>query len=303
MENSEFDSTLALRPHRKREGQTLRPEPAQAPKPKKKKKTAPVSLNLREILKKLMTSPTGYPFKSAPSPTDFPDYLTRVDHIDLSMVLKNLNEGRYRDNDAGFISDVRRVWTNALDYFPATSTRHQLAQANQKDFENYLTRLEKQKNPYKMMEDRLSILERKMAEVLNRLDRNERRKARPPTLPELERLKREIQALPDECRRGMIALAPDHFQLTGAGECQVNLENLPRESFEEIRKYIRRNRNKKPKKPVLAELTPPTADEEFSRNVRRGQAEIIQARCAGYSSDSSSSSDSSGDSCEPPPFL
>ena len=296
MANSESGPTLTLRPRRKRDFLYQSSDPVLLSKPKKKKKTTGLSLSLREILKRLMASPTGVPFNTPPNPADFPGYADQVDHIDLTTVLSNLNDGLYRDSDARFISDVRRVWTTAIDYFPATSTRHQLAEANQKDFESYLDRLEKQKNPLKMMEERVAVLERKMADVLSRLDRNEQRKARPPTGPELQRLSTELLALPDEFRRGMIALAPNHFRLTGAGECQVDLEGLPRNVFEELKKYIRRNRNKKPKKPTVVEQTPPTADEDFIKGVKRGQAELMQAR--GGKEDSSSddsSSDSSSD--------
>jgi len=291
---AEPEPTLALRPRRKRNSS---PRAQASPKLKRSKRPAPVTLNIREILKKLAASPTAHAFKAPPNSQDFPDYESKVDHIDLAMVAENMRDGLYRDNEVRFASDMRRIWTNALEYYPPTNLRYQLAQTNQKDFELYLEKLEAQRNPLKRMEDRVVALERKMAEVLTRIARNDQKKVRPPSSADLQRLSRLISRLPEQHRRGLVAIAPQRFTSTHSGACELNLEALTREEYEDLRKYASTKGRKMKQKETLEApgQTPPTAEEDYTKVVRRGQAELMQAK--GADTDSSSSDSSSEGEC------
>ena len=288
------EPTLALRPRRKRNSSS---QPKASPKLKRAKRPAPSALNIREILKKMIASPTAHAFREPPNPEDFPDYESKVDHIDLAMVQTNMRDGLYRDNEVRFASDMRRIWNNALEYFPPTNLRYQLAQTNQKDFELYLEKLETQRNPLKRMEDRVMALERKMAEVLARIAKNDQKRVRPPSAAELQRLSALISRLPEQHRKGLVALAPLRFTSTTSGACELDLGSLTREEYDDLRKYaLSKGRKHKKQEPVETPgQTPPTAEEDYTKTVRRGQAQLMQAK--GADSDSSSSESSSEGEC------
>jgi len=123
---------------------------------------------------------------------------------------------------------------------------------------------------------------------------------------ELQALARDLHSLPDQYRRGLVTIAPAQFQTTAQDLCEVNLAKLTREEFVSIRKYMStcqpRTSEQKPspsESPAVPALPEDSlinraqeagTEDDFLRRVRRGQAEIMQAK--GYCGSDSSSSDS-----------
>lgn len=290
---AEQEPTLALRPRHPR---PARSSPKPTPPQKRPKRAPPSTLNIREILKKLLSSPIASVFKDPPDDQEFPDYHQKVDHIDLYQVQTNLRDGLYRDNEVRFISDVRRIWVNALDYFPPTSSRYQLAQTLQKDFEYYVNELDKQRDPFKKMEERIVALERQMTEINARLCKNAQKREKPPSNAELKRLSGLISKLPEQYRKGLVDISPRCFNPTSSGAYELDLEALTREEYTQVLAFIHSKTRKPKSKPALPPAEPPSAavQEDYSRTIRRGQAELMQAKGAESDSDSEDSS-SEGD--------
>lgn len=133
--------------------------------------------------------------------------------------------------------------------------------------------------------------------------RKEKQQGKPPSVNELQTLAKDLDTLPDQYRRGLVTIAPGQFQTTRQDLCEVNLAKLTREEFVKIRKYLSackhpavEQKQAPLESPALPENTHIDAvpeggtEDDFLRRVRRGQAEIMQAR--GYCGSESSSSDS-----------
>lgn len=277
--------------------------------PKKKLKLTPLPLpKIKEQLDKVMSTATAYLFIAPPNDEEFPDYKEKVTHIDLTIISERIRRGYYARSSPKLLADIRQVWSNALSYFPPTHIRYEQAAIKQEEFEELLVNAQKERScPIQALETRIARLEKGFSEVLAQLRRRDKRTGKPPTVKELQELAKELETLPDQYRRGLVTLAPNHFQTTGQDLCEVNLEKVTRDEFVSIRKYLRTCKGE-PKPPPTEGTSQPAlpepsdksqpagvvpVEDEFVQRIRRGQAEIMQAR--GYHSDSSSSD--SGSDC------
>lgn len=119
----------------------LNPVPAVRKPHKKKPRSLPLPVpKVKEVLDKLLSTPSAYLFIAPPSAEEFPDYQSKVTHIDLTMVTDRFRTGYYARSSTKLIADIRLVWANALNYFPEAHARHQQALIKQSEFEELLIR-------------------------------------------------------------------------------------------------------------------------------------------------------------------
>lgn len=256
------------------------------PIPPVRKPSKFVLSDLKYILSSLEKNKATACFRGPPDPAFYPDYATVVpSHIDLTMIQQGVENGLYRRDQAKFKEDVEMIWTNAMRYYPPSSTMHALAKTCCKDFRALWRQLEQTRNPIKSMEARVNDLETQIKGVLKRLTYLSQRSRRPLNLKEIQSIETMLRALSPSNRLGLLAVLPKHVSVFGT-EINVNMEEMSHEEYLLIKRYVKSCGKQGKPQEVNQEKG------EFELQVRKGEAEIMQARAVMCSDSSDSSEDS-----------
>ena len=256
------------------------------PVPPVRKPSKFVLSDLKYILYSLEKNKATACFRGPPDPAFYPDYATVVpSHIDLTMIQRGVENGLYRRDQAKFKEDVEMIWANAMRYYPPSSTMHALAEACCKDFRALWRRLEQASNPIKSMEARVNDLEIQIKDVLKRLTHLSQRRRRPLNSKEIQSLETMLGALSPHNRVGLLAVLPKHVSVLGT-EININMGQMSCEEFLLVKRYVKSCGKQGKRQEVNREKG------ELELQVRKGEAEIMQARAV-MCSDSSDSSEES----------
>ena len=250
-----------------------------------------------KIIEKMASSPPGCHFTSKSSLSDYPEWTNTGKYLDLTLILRRIHRKQYKSRPEKLISDVNTVWTNAISSFPAGHVRYQQATDSQTEFFALLSLADKEHNrPLEALEDRLAAIEQGIKAVIDKLDRREKQRSKPPSKEALQQLSAALLTVPDRYRRGVTTVAPELFVYTDDKQCQIDLEKVTMGQYRDLIRYIKTCKDPVQRgKPLFTvEKTGLTPEEEFMRSIRKGQAEIMQARATPGSNESSSSSGDEG---------
>jgi len=204
------------------------------------------------------------------------------------MVQSALESGLYTHNQVKFKEDVELIWENALQYYSPTSAIYALATACSKDFQRLWREMETARGPLKAMEARVNDLEAQLKDVHKRLALLSKRQVRLLTHKQVQFLQTALETLSPTDRLGLVTLLPQHVSVLGS-EIEIHIEQMTKEDFSVVRRYVENCREVAPV-PVQRKVR-----SEFEKQVKRGEAEIMQARACAESSDSSDDSDAGED--------
>lgn len=262
------------------------PRTACRPAPVKRKPDNFAVSDLTYILSSLCKNSASACFKDPPDPNLYPDYAACVPfHMDLTMVQSALESGLYKRNLAKFKEDVELIWKNAVQYYSPSSAIYALAMACSKDFRRLWHQMETGSITRMSMEARVNDLEAQLKDVNKRLARLSQPPTHCLTSKQVQFLQTTLEALSPTNRLGLVTVVPQHVTVLGA-EAQIHIDQITKEEFSVVKRYVESCREVAPQRKERS---------DFEKQVRRGEAQIMQARAGTDSSDSSEESEAGED--------